>query len=64
MGLVLRLKCGLEFVWNRLPRDAVEVPPVEMLKTGHSAGQPPLADPAGGRLDDLQRSLQPQPGWD
>lgn len=47
--LGVTVKCGLEFVWNRLPRDAVEFPPVEILKTGHSAGQPALADPAQGR---------------
>lgn len=44
--LLVRVKCGLEFVRNRLPSDAAEFPTVEMLKTGHSAGQPPLADPA------------------
>lgn len=47
--LGVTVKRGLEFLWNRLPRDAAEFPPVEMLKTGHSAGQPPLADPARGR---------------
>lgn len=45
------------WVWNRLPRHAGEFPPEEMLRTGHSAGQPALADPAWGRLDDLQRFL-------
>lgn len=50
-------------LWNRLPREAVASPTLEILNlTGHGLRQPALAEPALSRgvgQDDLQTSFPP-----